>query len=148
MTRVAGEVADGLIVHPFTTKRYLTERILPALDEGLAASGRARRDVAVCFTGLVAIGDPSRVRDQIAFYGSTPAYHPVLELHGWLELGLELNAISKSDRADKWRQMGELVSDDVVRELAVVADAPDVMSAVEQRYGGLVDRFTLPPTSV
>jgi hypothetical protein len=96
----------------------------------------------------VATGDPGRVRDQIAFYGSTPAYHPVLELHGWLELGLELNALSKSDRPDKWRQMGELVSDDVVRELAVVADPPDVMSAVEERYRGLVDRFTLPPASV
>ena len=148
MTRVAGEVADGLIVHPFTTKKYLYERILPMLDEGLRASGRTRSDIEVCFPGLIATGDTDAVRNQMAFYGSTPAYHPVLELHGWLQVGLELNALSKSDRPDKWRQMGALISDDVVREFVVIADPADVQSAVEQRYAGLVDRFTLPPSSV
>jgi probable F420-dependent oxidoreductase len=147
MTRVAGEVGDGLIVHPFTTKRYLSERILPVLDEGLAASGRSRADVEVCFPGLVASGDGRTMRDQLAFYGSTPAYHPVLELHGWLDLGRELNAVSKSDRPDKWRRMGELITDDVVREFVVVADPANAQSAVEERYAGLIDRFTLPPRS-
>jgi len=145
MTRVAGEVADGLIVHPFTTVRYLQERILPSYETGLAASGRTRSDVEVCFPGLVATGDPTPMRNQIAFYGSTPAYHPVLELHGWLDLGLELNALSKSDRPDKWRAMGELVPDEVLNELAVTADNDDVRSVVAARYGQLVDRFTLPP---
>jgi probable F420-dependent oxidoreductase len=146
MTYVAGEVADGLIVHPFTTVRYLTERILPSFEAGLAASGRTRADVEVCFPGLVVMGDDRAVRNQLAFYGSTPAYHPVLELHGWAELGHELNALSKSDRADKWRAMGELVGDEVVREFAVVpGDAGDVRAAVAERYAGLVDRFTLPP---
>jgi probable F420-dependent oxidoreductase len=145
MTRVAGEVADGLIVHPFTTVRYLQERILPSYEAGLAASGRTRTDVEVCFPGLVVTGDPTAMRNQIAFYGSTPAYHPVLELHGWLDLGLELNALSKSDRPDKWRAMGELVPDEVVDELAVTARKDDVRSALTERYGELIDRFTLPP---
>jgi probable F420-dependent oxidoreductase len=148
MTRVAGEVADGLIVHPFTTVRYLTERILPTFESGLVASGRGRADVEVCFPGLVVTGDPRRMRDQLAFYGSTPAYHPVLELHGWLDLGLELNALSKSDRPDKWRAMGALIPDEVVNEFAVTAARDDVRSAVAQRYAGLIDRFTVPPTSV
>jgi hypothetical protein len=88
------------------------------------------------------------VRDQIAFYGSTPAYHPVLDLHGWLDLGLHLNALSKTDRPDKWRAMGDLVTDEIVQELAIAADGNDLRPAVERRYAGLVDRFTLPPGSV
>ncbi|MFL6238000.1 MAG: TIGR03617 family F420-dependent LLM class oxidoreductase [Actinomycetes bacterium] len=147
MTHVAGEVADGLIVHPFTTVRYLQERILPAFEDGLAASGRMRSDVEVCFPGLVVLGDDRPMRNQLAFYGSTPAYHPVLELHGWLDLGLELNRLSKSDRPDKWQAMGELITDEVVQEFAIT-DASDQRAAITQRFGGLVDRFTLPPASV
>jgi probable F420-dependent oxidoreductase len=148
MTHVAGEVADGLIVHPFTSVRYLTERILPSFEAGLAASGRTRTDVEVCFPGLVVGADPQPVRNQIAFYGSTPAYHPVLELHGWLDLGLELNALSKSTQPDKWRAMGDLISDDVVNAYAISTSNGDVRAAAEQRYAGLIDRFTLPPNSV
>lgn len=148
MTRVAGEVGDGVIVHPFTTVRYLTERISPSFEAGLAASGRTRADVEVCFPGLVVTGDPEPVRNQLAFYGSTPAYHPVLELHGWLDLGLELNTLSKSTRPGKWREMGALVTDDVVEQFAITADKDTVRDAVEQRFGGLLDRFTLPPASL
>src|SRR5437764_1364284 len=148
MTRVAGEVADGLIVHPFTTVRYLQERILPRLEEGLAASGRRRADIEVSFPGLVVVDDVTAMRNQLAFYGSTPAYHPVLELHGWLDLGMELNTLSKSDRPDKWREMGALIPDDVVAEFAVTAARNDIRAAVEARYGGLIDRFTLPPASL
>ena len=91
MTRLAGEVADGLLAHGFTTERYLRERTLPALEEGLAAAGRTGTEVAVTLPGLVVSGrtDGSRaeaaaaVKATIAFYGSTPAYRPVLELHGW-----------------------------------------------------------------
>jgi probable F420-dependent oxidoreductase len=144
MTEVAGEVADGLIVHPFTTPDYLSQRILPAFERGLAAAGRSRQDVEVCFQGLVVHGDPRPVRDQLAFYGSTPAYHPVLELHGWLDLGLELNTLSKSAAPDKWRRMGDLVPDEVIDAFSVDVGAGDVQSAVTRRYGGLVDRFTLP----
>lgn len=145
MTQVAGEVADGLIVHPFTTPRYLRERILPTFEAGLAASGRSRDQVEICFPGLVVSDDPRAVRNQLAFYGSTPAYHPVLELHGWQKLGLELNALSKSDQPDKWRAMGDLVTDEIVDEFAVTAAASNVRAAVTARFGGLVDRFTLPP---
>ncbi len=148
MTRVAGEVADGLIVHPFTTVRYLTERILPTFEAGLTASGRARADVTVCFMGIVATDDVQAARNQLAFYGSTPAYHPVLELHGWLDLGHELNALSKSDRPEKWREMGALITDEILSEFAITSTKDELRSVIEQRHGGLVDRFTLPPGSV
>jgi probable F420-dependent oxidoreductase len=152
MTRVAGEVADGFLIHPFTSPRYLRERILPVLDEGLALGGRTRADIEIGFPGFVVDGDnPKSVeaaRAQMAFYGSTPAYHPVLELHGWLDLGLELNRVSKSDAPDKWQQMAALVPDEVVREVAVWTTPDNVRSAVSDVYDGVVDRFTLSPSFI
>ena len=94
MTEVAGEVADGLLVHPFTTERYLREVTLPALQRGLDRSGRSLESFQISLSGLVATGRDEaqldvakdRVRAQIAFYGSTPAYKGVLEVHGWAQL--------------------------------------------------------------
>ncbi|HEY5010178.1 MAG TPA: TIGR03617 family F420-dependent LLM class oxidoreductase, partial [Acidimicrobiales bacterium] len=108
MTEVAGEVADGLLVHPFSTERYLREVTLPALERGLAKSGRGFADFPISFSGLIATGDSDealadatrRVRGQIAFYGSTPAYRGVLELHGWGDLQSELNTLSKTGEWD------------------------------------------------
>ena len=110
MTRVAGEVADGLLAHGFTTERYLREVTLPTVEAGLAASGRTRADFSVSHLLLTATGRTEEemtraidgTRAQIAFYGSTPAYRGVLELHGWGELGDELHALSTSRREDKW----------------------------------------------
>jgi probable F420-dependent oxidoreductase len=151
MTRLAGEVADGLLAHGFTTERYLRERTLPALEDGLAASGRARSDVTISLPGLVVSGrtDDERagaaaaVKATIAFYGSTPAYRPVLELHGWEALADELHALSVSRRQDKWTAMRDLVDDDVLAAFAVVAGPDEVAAAVRERYSGLVDRFSV-----
>jgi probable F420-dependent oxidoreductase len=151
MTRLVGEVGDGLLVHGFTTERYLRERTLPALEEGLTASGRARADVAVTLPGLVVAGrtDDERaeaaaaVKATIAFYGSTPAYRPVLELHGWESLADELHALSVSRREDKWTAMRDLVDDEVLGTFAVVAEPDDVAAQVRDRYSGLVDRFSV-----
>jgi probable F420-dependent oxidoreductase len=151
MTRLAGEVADGLLVHGFTTERYLRERTLPALDEGLATAGRSRGDVTVSLPGLVVSGrtDADRataaqaVKATIAFYGSTPAYRPVLELHGWEALADELHALSVSRREDKWDAMRDLVDDEVLGTFAVVADPEDVGARVRARFGDVVDRFSV-----
>jgi probable F420-dependent oxidoreductase len=151
MTRLAGEVADGLLAHGFTTERYLRERTLPALEDGLAASGRARSDVTISLPGLVVSGrtDDERagaaaaVKATIAFYGSTPAYRPVLELHGWEALADELHVLSVSRRQDKWTAMRDLVDDDVLAAFAVVAGPDEVAAAVRERYSGLVDRFSV-----
>jgi probable F420-dependent oxidoreductase len=151
MTRLAGEVADGLLVHGFTTERYLRERTLPALEEGLTAAGRTREQVAVTLPGLVVAGrtDAERaeaaaaVKATIAFYGSTPAYRPVLELHGWESLADELHTLSVSRREDKWTAMRDLVDDEVLGTFAVVAEPEDVAAQVRARYGGLIDRFSV-----
>jgi probable F420-dependent oxidoreductase len=151
MTRLVGEVADGLLVHGFTTERYLRERTLPALEEGLADAGRTRDQVAVTLPGLVVSGRDEQemtaaaaaVKATIAFYGSTPAYRPVLELHGWSALADELHALSVGRREDKWTAMRDLVDDEVLGTFAVVAAPDEVAGQVRQRYDGLVDRFSV-----
>ena len=151
MTQLAGEVADGLLVHGFTTERYLRERTIPALEEGLATAGRERSQVAVTLPGLVASGRTEEemteaaqaVKATIAFYGSTPAYRPVLELHGWGALADELHALSVGRREDKWTAMRDLVDDEVLGTFAVVAEPEDVAAQVRARYDGLVDRFSV-----
>ena len=81
-------------------------------------------------------------RAQIAFYGSTPAYRAVLDLHGWGGLSDQLNALSRSDRDDKWAAMGALIDDDVLHAFAVVAEPADVAAEIQRRFGGLVDRVS------
>jgi probable F420-dependent oxidoreductase len=147
MTEVAGEVADGLLVHGFTTERYLREVTIPALLRGAAKAGKTRADLTMSYPGFVVTGADEEgmtaaataVRQQIAFYGSTPAYKPVLELHGWGDLQSELNTLSKRG---EWVAMGELITDDMLEAFAVVAPLADVPSAVLARYGDTVDRFS------
>jgi probable F420-dependent oxidoreductase len=151
MTQLAGEVADGLLVHGFTTERYLRERTIPALEEGLATAGRERSQVAVTLPGLVVSGRTEEemteaaqaVKATIAFYGSTPAYRPVLELHGWGALADELHGLSVGRLEDKWTAMRDLVDDEVLGTFAVVAEPEDVAAQVRARYDGLVDRFSV-----
>jgi probable F420-dependent oxidoreductase len=151
MTRLAGEVADGLLAHGFTTARYLRERTLPVLAEGLEAAGRSREDVTVSLPGFVVTGRTeaeragaaAAVKATIAFYGSTPAYRPVLELHGWEALADELHALSVARREDKWTAMRDLVDDEVLGTFAVVGEPDAVGPAVRERFDGLVDRFSV-----
>lgn len=146
MTRVAGEVADGFICHTFTTKRWIEERTLPALAEGRARAGRTMEGFVVSAPLFVATGTDEQIdsgvrgiKMQLAFYASTPAYYPVLELHGWDELGPELNVLSKQG---KWVEMGELITDDVLDAFALVATPDELPAAALARCGGVVDRIT------
>jgi probable F420-dependent oxidoreductase len=145
MTEVVGEVADGMLVHSFTTARYLREVSHPALERGLARSGRTRRDVELCYPAFIVTGRDEKtweamrvaVATQIGFYGSTPAYRGVLETHGWGELQGELNRLSKRG---EWQAMGEQIRDEVLEEFAVVAEPAKVATVLKARFGGLVDR--------
>jgi probable F420-dependent oxidoreductase len=147
MTEVAGEVGDGFLVHGFSTERYLREVSLPALERGAAKAGKTRLDLTVSYPGFVVTGPDEQsmeaaakgVREQIAFYGSTPAYRPVLELHGWGDLQPELNTLSKRG---EWVKMGELINDDILNAFAVVAPLDQVATEVRNRFEGLVDRFS------
>jgi probable F420-dependent oxidoreductase len=147
MTEVAGEVGDGFLVHGFSTERYLREVSLPALERGAAKAGKTRLDLTVSYPGFVVTGPDDKsmaaaakgVREQIAFYGSTPAYRPVLELHGWGDLQPELNTLSKRG---EWEKMGELIDDDILNAFAVVAPLDQVATEVRNRFEGMVDRFS------
>ncbi|MFN8035289.1 MAG: TIGR03617 family F420-dependent LLM class oxidoreductase [Acidimicrobiia bacterium] len=148
MTEVAGEVADGFLVHPFCTERYLREHIRPALERGHAAAGGARDGFEIAFPTMTVIGDTDEetaaaerdIRSRIAFYGSTPAYAPVLDVMGWGELHPELNRLSKEGR---WPEMVRLVPEDMIDAFAVRGTRATIADAAQERYGGLVDRVAL-----
>jgi probable F420-dependent oxidoreductase len=147
MTEVAGEVADGILLHGFTTERYVREVTLPALERGWARSGKQRGDFEISGPMFVVTGTNEEelaaargaTKQQIAFYGSTPAYRGVLELHGWGDLQGELNRLSKQG---EWAAMGELVTDDILETFAVVAEPEDVPRQMLARYGDVLDRIS------
>ncbi len=147
MTEVAGEVGDGVLAHGFTTERYLREVTVPALERGLAAGGKVRGDVQISYPGMVVTGADEvgfaaaakAVKRQLAFYGSTPAYRPVLELHGWGDLQSELNTLSKRG---SWEEMAELIDDEILRTFAVVGELDEIAPEILRRFDGLVDRFS------
>ncbi len=145
MTEVAGEVADGVIIHAFTTEKYLRETTLPALERGFARAGKTRQDFEISYPLFVVTGqteealEQARVatKRQIGFYGSTPAYRPVLESVGAGELQGELNAMSKQGR---WEEMGHLIDDDVLRAFAVIGEPATLAGQILERYGDIIDR--------
>jgi probable F420-dependent oxidoreductase len=147
MTEVVGEVCDGMFVHGFTTEKYLRETTIPAVERGLALSGRSRADIELSFPTFMVTGETDEewqkadaaVREQIAFYGSTPAYRPVLEAHGWGELQDELNRLSKQGA---WKEMGKVITDDILDAFAVRGSASELPGLVLARYGDLVDRIS------
>jgi len=148
MTRVTGEVADGLLAHAFTTARYLEEVTLPNLEQGATAAGRQRAELEVVLPVFVVTGrteqeraaSETTVRGQLSFYGSTPAYKAVLELHGWGELHDRLHRASVEQR---WQEMPAMIPDEVLETFAVVAAPDEVGAVVRERYQGLADRVSL-----
>jgi probable F420-dependent oxidoreductase len=147
MTEVAGEVADGFICHGFTTRRYLDEVTLPALEKGRTKAGKTMEGFELSGPMFVVTGRDEAemdaaargVRGQIAFYGSTPAYRKVLDLHGWGDLQDELNRMSKEGR---WGEMGDLIDDEIVREFAVVAPLDEVAAGLIGRWGDALGRIS------
>ncbi|OBH43971.1 LLM class F420-dependent oxidoreductase [Mycobacterium mantenii] len=145
MTEMCGEVADGHLGHPMVSKRYLDEVTVPALLRGMQRGGRDRGDFEVSCEVLVATGHTddelatatAAVRKQIAFYGSTPAYRKVLDLHGWGELHTELHRLSL---AGEWDAMGSLIDDEVLGAFAVVGPLDTIAAALKSRCEGAVDR--------
>jgi probable F420-dependent oxidoreductase len=145
MTEMCGEVADGLLAHAFTTKRYLHEVTIPAAQRGLQLSGRDRRAFQVACPVFVVTGNDDTelrlgaagVRKQIAFYGSTPAYHKVLELHGWGDVAMELHRLS---RQGEWDAMAALIDDEILETFAVVATYDKLATALQDRCDGVIDR--------
>jgi probable F420-dependent oxidoreductase len=148
MTQTAGEVADGVLIHGFSTERYLREATLPALEKGFEKAGRTREGFEITAPAFVVARDTEEeiaegvqtIRDQIGFYGSTPSYKPVLELHGWGELGDELKAMTKKG---EWDKLGSMIDDQVLNTFAVIGTPEEAIAEVKRRYGDVCTRITM-----
>jgi probable F420-dependent oxidoreductase len=148
MTEVAGEACDGFLCHRFTTERYVREVTRPTLERGRARAGKTLEGFNIVLPSFVVTGSTAEemdaaadaVRQQIAFYGSTPAYRGVLALHGWSALHDDLHALSRQGR---WAEMGKLVDDDMLHTFAVVAEPGQLTAELLRRYRGLVTRLSL-----
>ncbi len=148
MTEAAGEVADGVLIHGFCTERYLREATLPALERGFSKAGRRREGFEITAPAFVVADDTeegiaeggSSSGSQIGFYGSTPAYRPVLDLHGWGELQDELKAMTKRG---EWDKLGEMVSDEVLETFAIIGTPEEAVAEIKRRYGDIATRIQL-----
>lgn len=147
MTEVAGEVCDGFICHGFTTEKYLREVTIPALARGRAKAGKTMEGFEIIGPSFVVTGGnedemkaaAAGTRQQIAFYGSTPAYRGVLDIHGWGGLQEELNSLSKQGQ---WVEMGNLIDDEILNTFAVVGEPETIAPELHQRYGDVIQRIS------
>ena len=154
MTKVAAEVADGMIMHPFSSEKYIREVTLPAITEGLARSERTLDDFELDYAPIIATGPDEEsivdaiatARDRIAFYGSTEAYKPVFDIHGWGDLQVELNMMNKRQFKE---QMASLITDEILHTIAIVGTPAEVITEMKSRLGGVIGRtgFRVPGLS-
>jgi len=144
MLKLAGEACDGVHLHPFCTRAYIEDVVTPRIESGLAESGRSRDAFQVAGGGFLATGETDEavakvvewVRYRIAFYGSTPAYWPVLEHHDLGDLGRKLNSMTK---AGQWDQLSAEIDDDVLSLFTAMGRYDEITDAVRERFGGAVD---------
>ena len=148
MTKSVAESADGLLVHPFHTPKYLYETMLPIVKEGLSSAGKDRAEFDFSISVMTATGLSEETykkaiqacKSGIAFYASTPAYKGVLEAHGYGDLQGKLNLLSKEG---KWGEMTSLIDDELLNTVAVVAETPEeVAKEIKKRYSDHGDRIT------
>lgn len=145
MVAMTAEVADGILVMPFNSARHFSERTVPAIEQGLKAGERTAADLEVICEAIVAVGTSDEeleaahngVRSLLAFYGSTPAYRPVLEVEGWEDLQPELNSLSKEGR---WVEMAGLIDDQMVATLAVTGSPEQCAAQIVERFCPTADR--------
>jgi probable F420-dependent oxidoreductase len=150
MTEAAGEVADGLLVHAFSTERYLREMTIPALERGRAKAGLAPglENFSITAPAMIVAADSDEeltagiqaARQQIGFYGSTPAYRPVLELHGWGDLQEDLKAMTKRG---EWDKLADAIDDEILHTFAIVGTPQEAVTEAIRRYGDIAARITL-----
>lgn len=148
MVALATRRADGLLVHPFTSDRHLAERTKPAVEAGLAAAQRPAADLTVVGQAILACtSDPAKQADldvaarwMLGFYGSTPAYAPVLETEGRGHLHPELRRLSREGR---WEEMATMIDDDLLDAVVLRGDPAAVARRLHERFDGFADRVAL-----
>jgi len=144
MTRNAAEVADGVLLHSFTTEQYIRKLTMPAIEAGLAKSGRDRNALQIVGAPFFVTGETEEefqavklaARNQIAFYASTPAYRGVLESVGYGDLQPELTRLSK---AGQWAEMGQRIDDNLLDKIALVGEPAEIPGKLKQRFGDVFD---------
>jgi len=142
LAHLAGEVADGFLVHPLHTPTYLAEILIPAIERGAQKVGRSRADVSISATAFV-ITSPEEeafVRAQVAFYASTPSYRAVMKLHGWEQAAEQLSALASHSQ---WGAMPEIISKDMLETFSTYATPIELGRKLSEKYRGLADRLTL-----
>ncbi len=145
LCRLAGEIADGFIVHPIHSVTYIRELVLPHIGDGLARSGRSRSDVQIYAPVIIAPGETreelaaalARARARIGFYGSTPTYRPLLEILGHGEVADRLNRLVRERRME---ELAAQVPDAVLDAIVVRGSYAEIGRELRRRYEGLVDR--------
>ena len=143
--RLVGELCDGFHAHPFHSIKYLNEVIFPNMDEGAAKAGRTRKDIDIVGPVFTIIGDTDEdleaaklpVKQQIAFYASTPAYRGVLDIHGWGDLGPRLTEETKKGN---WGGIADLITDEMLEVYAVTGNSDNIAEKIVERYNGVYDR--------
>ncbi|MCH8345430.1 MAG: TIGR03617 family F420-dependent LLM class oxidoreductase [Chloroflexi bacterium] len=142
--RLVGEICDGIRMHPFNTPKYTREVIIPSIEEGAKKAGRNLSDIDVVGGGFLVTGKNEEeverakapFKQQIAFYGSTRSYHPVLECHGWGDVGMRLYRLSMEG---KWAEMANEITDEMLNEFAVVGTYDEIVPKIKERYSGVVN---------
>jgi len=142
LARLAGETCQGFHSHPFGSPRYLSEVILPAIEEGAARAGRSRSEIMNSVTAFVATTPEQETfaRAQISFYASTPSYRSVMALHGWSEVAEQLSALAPKGQ---WGEMFGLITDEMLHTFCLVTDQASLPAELKKRYAGLADRIGL-----
>ena len=142
LCKLAGEVADGFHVHPYHTRNYLSEVVLPAIADGAQKADRKREAITIATMAFVALSEKeiAAQRQQVAFYASTPSYRPVLDLHGWGKIGEELGSLAARG---KWDEMPGLISDEMLEAFVIIGSWDDIAAKLHAKYDGLLDRVGL-----
>jgi probable F420-dependent oxidoreductase len=148
MLEAAGEAADGVIAHPFNTQPYFRKLALPAIDRGIARSGRERDAFILSIQAMIITGRTQEeydvadrtIRQLLGFYGSTPAYRPPMEACGLGDLQTELNAMTKQGR---WTELAQLIDDDFVDAFCVRGEPETIADKLRERYGTIADRLSI-----
>jgi probable F420-dependent oxidoreductase len=149
MSRLGGELCDGVFAHPICTGKYMRERLLPEVAAGARKAGRDPSEIEVIGAPVIVTGrdaaeleeEKKLLRRRVAFYASTRTYHPVFEIHGWKELGTRLHAMSLENR---WKEMSDLVPDEMAEEFATIGLIDEIGPKLKQRWGGLLSTLSLP----
>jgi probable F420-dependent oxidoreductase len=149
MSRLGGELCDGVFAHPACTARYVREVMLPRVDAGARKAGRTLSDIDIIGAPIVVAGrnadelarERQLLKRRLAFYGSTRTYHPIFEIHGWHDLGPRLHTLSLEN---KWEEMVKLIPDEMAEEFGTIGHLDEIGSKLRERWGGILTTINLP----